>query len=46
MVGRLSAAVLSGAGLEAAIATSLDGYITRAKQIASKGYVQINKDKK
>ena len=37
MVGRLSAAVLSGAGLEAAIATSLDGYITRAKQIASKG---------
>ena len=37
MVGRLSAAVLSGAGLEAAIASTIDGYITRAKKIASMG---------
>ena len=37
MVGRLSAAVLSGAGLEAAIATTEDGYITLAKRVASIG---------
>ena len=37
MVGRLTASVLNGAGLNAAIAPNLEGYISRAKLLASAG---------
>ncbi|QNI46831.1 O-linked beta-N-acetylglucosamine transferase [Synechococcus sp. A15-60] len=37
MVGRLTAAVLAGAGLDAAIAPDLQGYVSRAQRLASVG---------
>ena len=37
MVGRLSASVVAGAGLEAAIAVSVEGYVDRARRLAAQG---------
>ena len=45
MVGRLSASILYGAGLEAAVATNIDGYIRRAKNIALRG-IRTNKQRR
>ena len=37
MVGRLSASIVAGAGLDAAIAMTVEGYVDRAKRIAAQG---------